>query len=268
VEKARPTVATFLGKAEAAARKAIQVDPKSADGYMALADLERERGEYAESIDDSSRAMALDPDNPDILNAYTITLAQLGYLKQALPIRERLLALEPYVPVFKNNFVVMLFTNGQTDEALELNRKPPGGLPILDATVAAAQGRYNEAADIVKSARLGDAFAGQRDAAARLLRTAPSPPPPRPLPELGVQGWVYFFVGAPERFLEYFEGNTKIGYRGGMEIVYMWAPVFSPVRQTERFKAYVRSAGMVQHWRAKGWPDRCRPRGADDFVCD
>jgi hypothetical protein len=39
------------------------------------------------------------------------------------------------------------------------------------------------------------------------------------------------------------------------------------VRKTERFKAYVRKAGLVDYWRARGWPDLCRPVGTDDFVC-
>jgi len=42
----------------------------------------------------------------------------------------------------------------------------------------------------------------------------------------------------------------------------------TPVRKTERFKAWVRAEGMVDYWRARGWPDLCRPMGADDFVCD
>jgi hypothetical protein len=39
------------------------------------------------------------------------------------------------------------------------------------------------------------------------------------------------------------------------------------LRKTERFKALVRQFGLVDFWRARGWPDLCRPTGADDFVC-
>ena len=28
------------------------------------------------------------------------------------------------------------------------------------------------------------------------------------------------------------------------------------------------SPGMVDYWRARGWPDLCRPVGTNDFVCD
>jgi len=36
----------------------------------------------------------------------------------------------------------------------------------------------------------------------------------------------------------------------------------------ERFKALVRKAGLVDYWRARGWPDVCHPVGADDFACE
>jgi hypothetical protein len=49
----------------------------------------------------------------------------------------------------------------------------------------------------------------------------------------------------------------------------VWHPssLYAAVRNTERFKAFARNAGLVEYWRAKGWPDFCRPVGTDDFVC-
>ena len=43
---------------------------------------------------------------------------------------------------------------------------------------------------------------------------------------------------------------------------------YAPVRKTERFKAFVRAAGLVEYWRARGWPDLCRPTTGDDFECE
>ena len=40
------------------------------------------------------------------------------------------------------------------------------------------------------------------------------------------------------------------------------------LRKTERFKAFMRKAGLVDYWRARGWPDLCHPVGADDFACN
>ena len=79
---------------------------------------------------------------------------------------------------------------------------------------------------------------------------------------------MYLYVGAPERALEYYEGNLKIGDLLGANLTAVWAEPYRSIRKTERFKAFVRDAGMVDYWRARGWPDLCRPVGADDFVCD
>jgi len=45
-------------------------------------------------------------------------------------------------------------------------------------------------------------------------------------------------------------------------------PESAPLRKTERFKKFARRGGYVDYWRARGWPDLCRPVGADDFECD
>ena len=61
------------------------------------------------------------------------------------------------------------------------------------------------------------------------------------------------------------ENETKAG--NPFVLRYVWWPMPSSVRKTERFKAFVRNAGFVDYWRVRGWPEFCRPIGADDFVC-
>ncbi len=55
---------------------------------------------------------------------------------------------------------------------------------------------------------------------------------------------------------------------GGADNALLWHPSYSDLRRTERFKAFVRADGLVDYWRVKGWPEFCRPMGADDFVCE
>jgi hypothetical protein len=47
----------------------------------------------------------------------------------------------------------------------------------------------------------------------------------------------------------------------------VWHEFNAPVRKTERFNKLMRDAGVVDYWRARGWPDLCRPVGVDDFEC-
>jgi hypothetical protein len=68
--------------------------------------------------------------------------------------------------------------------------------------------------------------------------------------------------------MEGLERLLEIGYPNFSLTWAHWDSRSAPLRKTERFKAYVRKAGLVDYWRAKGLPDLCRPMGADDFVCD
>ena len=42
----------------------------------------------------------------------------------------------------------------------------------------------------------------------------------------------------------------------------------SAARDIERAGSFQTTFDAVDYWRARGWPDLCRPMGADDFVCD
>ena len=50
--------------------------------------------------------------------------------------------------------------------------------------------------------------------------------------------------------------------------VQIWIPAATRHRQSEAMKTWARSRGIEAHWRARGWPDLCRPVGDDDFECD
>jgi len=75
-------------------------------------------------------------------------------------------------------------------------------------------------------------------------------------------------VGGESRVLDNYETLLEGGRLPGQEMGSLWHPSYAPVRKTERFKAFVRKAGMVDYWRAKGWPPFCHPTTGDDFVCN
>jgi hypothetical protein len=85
---------------------------------------------------------------------------------------------------------------------------------------------------------------------------------------MGYLNFVYLHVGATDRVLDFQEGNIEAGYDIPFTFAILWHPSYEPVRKTERFKTLMRKGGLVDYWRAKGWPDLCRPVGADDFACD
>jgi TolB-like protein/DNA-binding SARP family transcriptional activator len=267
VDEARRVIDGYISKVEAAAKRAIELDPNLAAGYSSLGFAMLQRGDILMASDLEAKAFALDPNDPSSLHSHSIILAILGQVKQANAMRQQLRALDPFVPLYNRWSALYLWVDGQNDAAIsilnDIPSNPPGPLAMIYAWMA----RYAEAADLLENAPAPFA----KDAA-RVLRTAPAKAAePQSLPQLGgVNGlnWVYLYVGAPERALEPLASNISITRASPAAIPFMWHASWAPVRKTERFKAYVRSLGLVDYWHAKGWPEFCHPTSRDDFACD
>jgi hypothetical protein len=130
-------------------------------------------------------------------------------------------------------------------------------------------GRYADAADALQKTPPGIYPPAIVEAAARLLRTPSShAAAPESLPRLGLLSFVYLYAGAPGRALEPVEDSRPGGVWNALPLMYLWHSSVASFRKTERFKAFARKAGLLDYWRAKGWPDLCHPVGADDFACN
>jgi hypothetical protein len=133
---------------------------------------------------------------------------------------------------------------------------------------AAMVGRSDKAADtLLLIGRGGNQDRKAIEEAARLIRSAPT----KVSDPSALLGWhfyadfAYGYIGAPERLLDYPERAMQ----AGQLLTAAWfARNYAPARQTERFKTLVREAGLVDYWKTRGWPDLCRPVGADDFACE
>lgn len=65
-----------------------------------------------------------------------------------------------------------------------------------------------------------------------------------------------------------FEAFSKEIYYTSIRYFSLWYPVMSEMRKLPQFEQFVRDVNLLDYWRAHGWPDFCRPLGAEDFVCD
>ena len=61
--------------------------------------------------------------------------------------------------------------------------------------------------------------------------------------------------------------NTPTLRANTVEFTRFWRPVARDVRRLPAFRQLVRDMGLVDYWRESGWPDLCKPVGADDFEC-
>jgi hypothetical protein len=63
----------------------------------------------------------------------------------------------------------------------------------------------------------------------------------------GILNFVYAYVGAEDRLLDYAERAFEAGRFA--EVRYFFNPVYSPARKTERYKTLVRNVGLVDYWK-------------------
>ncbi len=276
LEAARRDLQFSQDKAEKAAAEAVRLDTQNPDGYTALALVQAVRGNWAAAEDLYKQALALDANEPDALHHYSNMLDDIGRLRESLNLREKLRTLEPFIPIYNIVTAAIMRDNGRRDAAIPILEVVPadaaGGYyrNLILAQAYAAERRYGAAADTLLAIRTDLVDRRSVEEAARLLRGVPTKlnaPSDVPILE-GELSFVYAYVGALDRILEFPERTVELNNVSINGIRYLWLPELAAARKTERFKAYAYKAGLVDYWRSRGWPDLCRPVGADDFVCD
>jgi len=233
------------------------LDPEYEEAYVALALALSAQGRFSEAEDNYKKARALDPNSPDVLHGYSAMLSDVGHLKAALAIRRQLLDLEPFVPIYNWGTAWIMAANGLSEEGLAiLEKMPPDrlGRQYYIARAYAAVGRYREAADALEQISSNFGAPALLNEAVRLLRLAPGHVlSADEIPQLGILGFIYLYVGAEDRYLEFFECNASPGYVCN-GTAWLWHSSYS-LRKTERFKALVRSIGLEEYWRKRGGLD-------------
>jgi len=277
IEQASIHFGGYAVKADYAAHQALRLDPRNAAAHAALAQWAIYQHDWETGRREFNQALALGSNDPDTLVQYASAfLGLLGYTKQEFGIRQKVQSLEPFVPVYNRERAVTLLNLGQTKAAIDvLQQIPRADAPRISGLLAQAlssAGRFGEAADVLMSSPPGPPLTSPQadvEAAARLLRMAPkSTASPKDQPDLHGLNFVYLFIGAPDRAMADPERELAVKGTPRPAMGRMWGPAFAPARKTERFKAFVRNAGMVDYWRAHGWPDLCHPAGHDDFACN
>jgi TolB-like protein/DNA-binding winged helix-turn-helix (wHTH) protein len=270
VDEKRRTADKWLPKSEKAAKLAIQLDPRLAEGYTALGGTLSFRGRFVEAEGLLIKALTLDPLSPVTLHYYNNLLGAVGRVEESLAIKQRLLRMEPFVFSYNGGIRDLLWINGQTESLITSLKASRSAIDLAYlARIYWWQGHHEEALAAL-NAILPESYHGEMVGdATRLLRASlTDTATPSRLPQLGRRlDFVYVHAGAPERALQLFADNVAAGFSPPNLMIGLWIPTYAPVRKTERFKSFARNAGLVQYWRAKGWPTFCQPTTSEDFVC-
>lgn len=202
-------------------------------------------GRSREAIAALEHARAADPLAPQLANYLSLAYLARGDVDAALAEVDRGIALRTAdtPPSWISLWIAM-----NQDDRQEIERRLQPLRESSDYRIGPA--RY------VELARFIDAPAG---AEAEIRRMASSASPNG---TMLLALWAAYFK-APELALELLSTRAT----DGETMPILWMPLMRDVRKLPGFRQLVRTAGLVDYWRAYRWPDFCRPLG-EDFACE
>ncbi len=267
---------------DAAAHRALALDPNDAEAYAAISYNALSQRRYVQMVEPMRRALALDPDNGSVAFWASNETSAMGRTSAARTQLDDMLARDPHNPLllFYQGFMLWRLHDvaGSRDMVRRIgNDQYPYAQMMLswhsdaagDTEKAVAQ-QVNAFAPIESGfthAELETLFRGvfQGDAAkAAALKV---------LDARSGSGWaptLLLYLGQPSRSFAAFEkGKTGLS---DAYLNWLWQPEAwsRKARQDPAFPAFAKRIGMLDYWKQNGWPDLCKPapaQGPDALAC-
>lgn len=243
-----------LSKMQAAAEKALELDPLLAEAHGALGMVYARHAQWARSEQSFRRGLELDPNDPVISGNFALNLLfPLGRIQEA--VRQLRIAVrnDPLAPRLRYILANALIAAGQFDEAAEYSISVPADFPGRDEWLGRArmgQGRIQEAIQIFENSihrdgvrdgslpgYLGHAYAraGRTEDAEKLAGENQDP---------FVQALIFAGLRDTQRTLDALERVAGMGpVRLGRNLNY---PEFSFIRNDPRVTALRKRVGLPE----------------------
>jgi hypothetical protein len=242
---------------------------------------------WEEAFRQAEEAVALDPSDASSLSLLGFLEVTAGYIEKGSRALNEAQALDPLSPYLVVSTLTAAFTRGDDETAFSIARR-----------LAQSGAEYAPIGDIylARAARIqGDARTAQEHFLVfmknRLLRGVGQPlvepvmaaiksPEARPAAIAAILQertkdsdvpwfWPLFIIGADEELIDTLRSERARG-NPTLAANYLniaWRVAATSAGTKDRFKDLVKEVGLVAYWMGHGWPDRCRPRGEEDFEC-
>ena len=260
------------------ARRAITINPADAQAHAFLGSALAHNWNWIEGLDMLDRAVALAPNDPDVLDTAAQILRKVGYGAEALELSEHAVALDPQAAIYRNTSANVLASQGRFEESDAQFRAAIDIDPGL---------RFPYDNLIWSFARAGDVAGTQSALTAMLDRGHPAPGDEDLIERFmaarslaDVQSLaaesrlfiriLYSLLASDMEYhlsLPWFEAAGDRP-RNSEDYHPFWLTFRGEIFADARWKDWVRRGGLVDLWRARGFPPQCRPVGTDDFECD
>jgi serine/threonine protein kinase/Flp pilus assembly protein TadD len=251
-----------MPKAEAAARRALELDPTLAEARAVLGTIRQDWSwDWVGAESEYKRAIELDPNYPTTHLWYSNMLCDRGRFDEALAESELAQDLDPLSLVISSSVGSVLFYMRQYDKAIEQCRKTielDPDFPLAHYALGAvyeAQGKFDEAIAEVRKARmlgydnpfaqglLGCCYArsGKRNEAAEILNELLQSSEQGRAASYGI-ALVYHGLGDKGKAFEWLERafRERLAPPNGVHV----EPVWDSVRSDPQFVAILKRAGL------------------------
>ena len=230
-----------LVKMQAAAQRAVQLDPLSPEAHDAMGVVYARLGQWDQSRQSFTRAIELDPNAPAArLDSVMNLFLPVGWISNALQQVRLAEKTDPRSPDVQDVYAYVLISVGQFDQAEEHCRKSVDPVECL-GRIRIGQGRIDEAIQILVAAPntryLGYAYgrAGRREQAEKLAAISPG--------KLQ-QVLIYAGLGDKDRTFQALDRMTELGpVRVGRTLTF---PELAFLRGDPRLKTLRRKAGLPE----------------------
>lgn len=264
-----------LEKAVGEANQALMLDPGLAEARAIRAHYAAFKKRLLDSLIEYEAAIASEPKNAGVRQWYAEALTEAGYLEAAMAEIDKAYQLDPAAPIINNVYSMIATINGDDEVAIDhMNKALALGLTQAWGHPLHALIRTGDWDTIERLAYpvIGD------QPFLRACIDAHHDPSLLPVvlenaadfkAQAGSNvGYVYCMALAGEMD-EAFDGLEAALANDPTDIKILWdpAPAYTAMRKAPRFKQILEELGFPALYAARGLPDRCRPAGDVEFVC-
>jgi len=257
-----------------AAEKSIELEPNLADGHYQLSFNKLSRSEFIEAEFAVQKGMRLKTGTLGSMNLMGGHYLALGYFKKADEFLGMLLKNDPLNKIVRDYYMLNIALCGdikRAEDEYKRNAALLGSIwPHANEFITNIRlGTGDVVSDnIVFFSRIHDMgkeyLDSPKDGLVALHRIYANSANLSAGEFMFISVWAAYF-GDLEFAMAVLEKGVSIEASG---LFHIWLPVMKEVRQTPRFKAFVKKIGLVDYWKEYGWPDLCRQTDGGDFECD
>jgi TolB-like protein len=272
-----------MAQVDEAANRALELDPDSATALSALGLAHFNRLEWLEGFEYLQKAASIARDSTPVY-WYGLFLQSAGYLKEAEQQLKAAERMDPVYPQLQYGLGLSALDRNDVEAARHHmqnaidGNNPNGeyGMSFIYFLEGNEDGMRRILMNLLETFDEGILVGSreQRAAVESILAALDDPgrreqgiASARAIQQMPLLGWFEAqeeILGAMQDMLQagmYLELAPALGQS-------TWMPAFAEVRQLPGFKPFMQDVGLIDLWRERGWPDRCRPLGKNDFECD